>query len=227
MNADSAREDEIIHSWRKNAPAWADAVQSGEIESRRLVTDAAVIEAVLSRSPRSVLDVGCGEGWLTRELAARNIHVTGIDVVPELVDDARRRGGGEFQVCSYQELAAGKLNVGVDVMVCNFSLLGKASTEAVLAAATRLLNRAGAVIVQTLHPRAACGGLPYRDGWREGSWTGFNCRFTDPAPWYFRTLESWASLFVEHGLRVLEVREPVHPDLQTPVSAIFIGVAAE
>jgi 2-polyprenyl-3-methyl-5-hydroxy-6-metoxy-1,4-benzoquinol methylase len=36
-----------------------------------------------------VLDAGCGAGYLTRVLAARQARVTGIDVSPRLIDLAR------------------------------------------------------------------------------------------------------------------------------------------
>lgn len=226
MNVDSFSDAKIIQSWSKNAPSWVIAVRDGQIESRRQVTDAAIVDAVLGRSPRSVLDVGCGEGWLARELAARNIHVAGIDAVPELVEESQRVGGGDFHVVSYEELAAGKLRVLVDVVACNFSLLGKESAEGVIRAAPLLLNPGGCFIVQTLHPVVACGDLPYRDGWREGSWVGFNPDFADPAPWYFRTLESWTRLFGDCGFRLLEMREPIYPKTRKPASVIFVAEPA-
>lgn len=226
MNRDPLSDAKIVESWSRNAPAWVIAVRDGQIESRWQITDRAILDGVLSRSPRTVLDVGCGEGWLARELAARNIHVVGIDVVPGLVAEARRGGGGEFHVLSYEELAAGKLGVAVDVVVGNFALLGKESVEGVFRAVPSLLNRHGLFIVQTLHPVMACGDSPYRDGWREGSWAGFSSDFTDPAPWYFRTLESWTKLYVDNGLRLLEVREPIHPRTQQPASVIFVAEAA-
>ena len=80
--------------------------------------------------------------------------------------------------------------------------------------------------MQTLHPTLACGDLPYRDGWRLGSWSGFNDDFIDPAPWYFRTLSSWIELFIESGFKLLEMREPIHPLTQKPASVIFIAEMA-
>lgn len=225
MNPDRFSEAKIIESWGKNARPWTAAVRDGQIESRKQVTDQAIIDAILGCSPHSVLDIGCGEGWLARELAAANIHVVGVDVVPELVEAATRAGGGDFRSLSYEEIAAGKLQVSADVMVCNFSLLGKESVEGVFRAAPALLDSRGALIVQTLHPLVACGDLPYRDGWREGSWTGFGAGFSDPAPWYFRTLESWIKLFADGGFRLREVREPLHPKTGKPASVIFIGIA--
>ncbi|MCK9398068.1 MAG: class I SAM-dependent methyltransferase [Methylobacter sp.] len=226
MKIDSLSDAKIVESWVKNAPSWIIAVRDGQIESRRQVTDQAILDTVLSRSPRSVLDIGCGEGWLARELAVENIHVIGIDVVPRLVEVAQHAGGGDFRVLSYEELAAGKLSVSVDVVVCNFALLGKESVEGVFSVAQSLLNRDGVFIVQTLHPVMVCGGLPYRDGWREGSWAGFSSDFTDPASWYFRTFESWTKLFVDGGFRLLEMREPIHPTTGKPASVVFVAEPA-
>lgn len=223
MNTDLFSDAKIVESWGKNALPWTIAVREKQIESRRQVTDQAIIGAILSRSPRSVLDIGCGEGWLVRELTARNINVVGVDVVPALIEAARRAGGGEFRVRSYEEIAARKLGVSVDVIVCNFSLLGKESVEGVFGAVPSMLNKHGSFIVQTLHPVIACGDLPYREGWREGSWTGFSADFSDPPPWYFRTLESWIRLFMHNGFRLPEVLEPVYARTQKPASVIFIG----
>ena len=67
----------------------------------------------------------------------------------------------------------------------------------------------------------------FPDGWREGSWTGFSPAFADPAPWYFRTLESWIKLLGDNGLRLCELREPFHPKTHKSTSVIFIGEAAD
>jgi 2-polyprenyl-3-methyl-5-hydroxy-6-metoxy-1,4-benzoquinol methylase len=205
--------------------AWACAVREGRIESRVAVTDRAIVEAVCSRAPRSVLDIGCGEGWLVRALAARGMRAVGVDAVSGLVEAAQSMGGGEFRVMSYKELASGKLNVTADAVVCNFALLGKESVEGLFRAVPSLLNPQGVFVVQTLHPVVACGGLPYRDGWREGSWAGFGPEFSNPAPWYFRTLESWIELFAVSGLRLREAREPIHPATGKPASVVFIADA--
>jgi 2-polyprenyl-3-methyl-5-hydroxy-6-metoxy-1,4-benzoquinol methylase len=213
----------IVESWRKNAGPWTEAVRGGQIESRKLVTNQAVVDAILSRAPRSVLDIGCGEGWLARALAEKAIRVTGVDVVPELIERAQRAGGGEFRVESYENIMAGRLSICVDAAVCNFSLLGKESVDGVFAAVPAMLDHDGSFIVQTLHPVAGCGDLPYQDGWRTGSWDGFNADFVDPAPWYFRTLESWKRLFSASGMNLIEIREPILPHTQRPASVIFIA----
>jgi len=215
-------DSKIVDSWRKNALPWTTAVRAGQIASRQLCTNQAIVDAVMSRAPRSVLDVGCGEGWLARDLGAKGVRVTGVDVVPVLVEQARSAGGADFHILSYEELAAGALQLSFDVVVCNFSLLGKESVEGLFTAFPSLLTPEGATVIQTLHPVVACGNHPYEDGWRRGSWDGFSADFTDPAPWYFRTWEGWNALFARSRLSLVEVREPRVGRSAEPASIIFI-----
>lgn len=226
MSIDPFSDQAIVESWSKNAGPWTRAVREKHIESRRLVTDLAIVEAVLSRSPKSVLDIGCGEGWLARELRTRTIDVIGIDATAQLIENARRAGGGQFHVASYEDIAAGTFRTAVDLAVCNFALLGKESVAGLFSSIASVLNAHGSFIVQTLHPVAARGDYPYQDGWRDGTWEGFGPDFTDPAPWYFRTLESWTGLFRDHHFEILDVREPLHPQTGKPASVIFIAAAS-
>lgn len=221
---DGASEARILDAWHANAQAWQQAVRQGRIQSRQLVTDAAIVATVLARSPRKVIDIGCGEGWLARALAAHDVQVLGVDAVPSLVEAARALGGGDFRVLSYEDIAAGALHERADVVVCNFSLLGGNSVEALLAAVPALLERGGVLAVQTLHPLMA-GAEPYADGWREGSWVGCGEGFGQPAPWYFRTLGSWVTAIQMAGLTLSAIEEPLHPHTGRPASIIFLAGA--
>lgn len=223
MTTDPHGDTDIVRSWLKNATPWTAAVRQNEIASRTLVTNQAIVDAVLSRSPRTILDIGCGEGWLSRALAAHGVEATGIDVVPALIKKANEAGGGEFRVVSYEGIAAGELEVRVDVAVANFSLIGKESVEGVVRRVPDLINDRGSLVIQTLHPVVATGDEPYVDGWRKGSWTGFSEDFSDPAPWYFRTIESWVELITGARLNLVDLREPIHPQTNKPASLILVA----
>lgn len=211
----------VVDAWSRNSDPWIAAVRGRKIASRALVTDAAIVDAVRARHPRTGVDLGCGEGWLVRALAG--VDMVGVDAIAGLVDAARLAGGGDFRLMSYEQIAAGELQLAADVAICNFSLIGNESVTGLFRAAPTYLRPGGTLIVQTVHPVIACGDAPYVDGWREGSWAGFNSGFADAPPWYFRTLASWIALFADNGLRLTEVREPVHPDTGKPVSLILAG----
>ena len=231
-------EQSILHTWQLNALPWTRAVRGGSIESRRLVTDQAIIAAIMAREPSSVIDVGCGEGWLLRALAdsgaggggSSGLRLTGFDAIAALIDAAKHAGRkdagrADYHVASYEDLAAGRMAIAGDAVVCNFSLLGREPVEALIRAMPSMLTPRGVFIVQTLHPMVACGPSTYEDGWRATTWDGCGDHFTDPAPWYFRTLGSWLELLRGAGLRLLELQEPLHPHTGKPASVILVAEA--
>jgi 2-polyprenyl-3-methyl-5-hydroxy-6-metoxy-1,4-benzoquinol methylase len=216
-------EEQLEQSWAANADAWTEAVRDGAIESRRLVTDAAIVRAVAARAAGRALDVGCGEGWLARVLADRGFEVVGVDGSAPLIARAREQGGGAFHVLSYREIVAAPVRLGgpYDAIICNFSLLG-ADITALLSALSESLGGAGQLFVQTVHPFTACGGAAYRDGWRTETFDAFGGAFPTPMPWYFRTVGTWLAALHGAGLAVEECLEPIHPATGRPLSLLLI-----
>jgi SAM-dependent methyltransferase len=209
----------LLASWQANAAAWTAAVRDGTIESRRLATDQAILDAALERRPERTLDLGCGEGWLVRALEGHGIAAVGVDGSAALIE-AASRAGGSFVQLSYDELVAdpGRCGAGFDLVVANFALLDE-QVLPLLAALRRIMTTDGGLLVQTLHPLAA--GPPYRDGWRSEDFQGFGDRAWTPMPWYFRTMGSWDTLWRKGGFAVQGLREPCHPEDGRPLSLLF------
>lgn len=211
-------EQRILASWHDNAVPWTRLIKRQGIASRR-ISDPAIEQAILAYQPGRVLDVGCGEGWLCRQLASQGMHTTGIDAIQSLVDSARQQHpDGDYRCLSFDELEE-SLTEPFDLAVCNFSLFGEQSVEQLLASLQTRLSPSGTLLVQTLHPLMACEGN-YRNGWRETRWPGSGDDFGDAPPWYFRTLGNWLSLFQGLGYRV-SMEEPLDPQQEMPVSVIF------
>ncbi|WP_289140391.1 methyltransferase domain-containing protein [uncultured Brevibacillus sp.] len=90
------KERQLEKSWIANAEAWTQSVRQNQIESRKLATDQAVIDEIVSFNPRKVMDVGSGEGWLARALHSRGMEVVGIEGSGELVQVAQAAAAGTF-----------------------------------------------------------------------------------------------------------------------------------
>ncbi|MEN0064599.1 MAG: methyltransferase domain-containing protein [Myxococcota bacterium] len=208
-----------LRSWRSNADAWAEVIRTHGIASRT-VTNRAIAEAVRRVDADRAVDLGCGEGWLVRTLLEDGIDAMGVDATEELIRHAQTSGPGRYVVATYDEIAEGALGeLRTDLVISNFALLDELGTARLVHHVPKLLRPAGTFLIQTAHPWSV-GGL-YQSGWRTGSWEGFGDAFVDPAPWYFRTLANWLTLFTAAGLRLIEVLEPMSDATGQPASILF------
>lgn len=206
-------------SWEANAGRWNDAIRNQAIESRKLVTDRAMLDAIAACAPRKALDLGCGEGWLTRAMAEQGIEAIGIDGSAALIALASQ-AGGSFMRLGYSELvgtpaAAGD---GYDLIVANFALL-EAELGPLLQALPSICTPQARLLIQTLHPHAAGG--EYANGWRREDFAGFGGESWAPMPWYFRTLGSWIELIHASGWQLESLSEPLHPRTFRPASLLL------
>ncbi|WP_248915108.1 class I SAM-dependent methyltransferase [Pseudomonas moorei] len=217
-----APESTLLQSWNHNAQAWIEAIRTGAIESRLNVTNQAIVLAVLGRQPERVLDLGCGEGWLLRELEKRGIDAVGVDGDATLVEAARAAGTSQVHRATYEELVQARVDIGRDhdLICANFALLHQ-DIIPLLAAMNALLAPGGALVIQTLHPWAVAAG-DYQDGWREETFASFKGPW-QPMPWYFRTLSSWLNALDMAGYRLASLQEPQHPQSPVPQSLLLVA----
>ena len=221
---EKSQDEKIIQSWNENANLWTNAVRTQALESRRLVTNDAILNAVLNCGGARILDVGCGEGWLSHELVKKEKDVTGFDVSPNLIEQVRKDSPAKFHVLSYEQFVANPGVVGedFDAAVCNFSILGDRIDE-ILKAILSITIPSGHLVIQTLHPYSSVGDFRYEDGWREETFEGLPGNWS-PMPLYFRTMSSWIHEIMASGWRINELKEPLHPATGKPASLILDGV---
>lgn len=210
-----------IASWSENAEKWTAAVRGQRIASRRDATDAAILHAARAGRLGKVLDVGCGEGWLCRELGREAAEIVGVDASSELVARAREIGGASYFVLSYAELAETPARAGrdFDTVICNFSLLDD-KAEGLLDALASISNSNARLLIQTLHPVAL--PPPYEDGWRIERFDGFGEAEWTPMPYFARTLSSWVDA-ISPKWALKRILEPKAPSAQTPASLLLVA----
>lgn len=213
---------EILDSWNKNADEWIKVIQNDAIPSRKF-TNKAILKMVSELDGKKMVDIGCGEGWLTREMEKMGWEATGLDAIESLVLEARKNSEADFHVFTYENIIDGKPmpNAPFDASVFNFCLYLKDGLTELLSNTLKQLSPNGTIVIQTLHPFFLLqNGLPYKSQWLSDSWKGLPGDFTDGHSWYARTLEDWVAELNRLENINFSMKEIVN-DEEKPISLII------
>ena len=219
------KENNIIKvSWDQNAEEWIALLDRRGIPSRK-ITNPAIIGMVMDMWRKGeVLDLGCGEGWLTRALSSKGVLVTGVDSTQALIGSAQLKSSDPFKRMSYEDIIRKTmLEIGpFDIVVCNYSLYGMKLTENLFKTLKKkLLRKNGILVIQTVHPEFLIqDGNSTNSRWVEDAWSGLDGNFTTPHRWYARTKKDWLELFEHCGYGLIECRETT-AEKNRPLSILF------
>jgi ubiquinone/menaquinone biosynthesis C-methylase UbiE len=83
--------DVIRHHWDRRASGFDDEAGHGLFSEEQRLAWLDLLSRIGGSAPRRVLDVGCGTGFLALRFAELGHIVTGIDLSPNMLDQARRR----------------------------------------------------------------------------------------------------------------------------------------
>jgi len=135
-------EAKIIKSWHINAGAWSRAIGNNEIESRTQSTNKAIIDTIGAENVNTVLDIGCGEGWLVRKLASQGIQATGVDAIESFIQLCNSRVKDtektHFLYLTYEDIIEGKLIDKFDAMIL---FIGDRNDQSMIDAITSKMRR--------------------------------------------------------------------------------------
>ncbi|MCW5804165.1 MAG: methyltransferase domain-containing protein [Deltaproteobacteria bacterium] len=142
--------------WNDAADAYHHFIETGLDYYRTELHGPALLDACGDVRGLRVLDLGCGQGWFSRQLAGAGGHVTGIDWSAGLIEHARRleearhfqaqpssttHGGVTYDVLDAADLAARFAPGTFDLVTACMSLMDMPHPASVLAAAARLAPR--------------------------------------------------------------------------------------
>jgi 2-polyprenyl-3-methyl-5-hydroxy-6-metoxy-1,4-benzoquinol methylase len=185
-------------------------------------TMVALLDLVGDVRGQRVLDLACGHGRLTRELARRGAQVIGLDISTVLIEKARAQERTALLGVTYlqADAAATATLAGerFDQVTCCFGLLDIDDLDGALATVARVLRPGGNFTFSTLHP--CFPGSPAHDA--PPSWPP-GCGYYDEGWWLsdrpahgirprvgsnHRTLSTYVNTLVRHGLVIAALAEP-------------------
>ena len=148
------------------------------------------------RAGERILDVGCGTGELTAEIAAAGAGVVGIDSSPSMIDAALTK----FPQLNFRVDDAAALSVEgpFDAVFSNAALHWVLRAEEAAASMARVLRHGGRLVVE-FGGRGNIAHLEhaYAAALAEVAGVGFR------SPWYFPALGAYASLLEATGFEVI------------------------
>lgn len=230
---------EAARYWDDNAEAWTTLARAGYDVYRDGLNTPAFLAMLPDVRGRTGLDVGCGEGHNTRQLAARGARMTAIDVSRVFLRHAI--GTERLEPRGIRYVAASAANVPMadgtaDFVTAFMSLMDMPHIDRVLAEIRRVLRPGGFLQASIEHP---CFATPHRRNLRGADGRTYALEVGDyfnrldgaVAEWTFsaapsdvknavrhfriprftRPLAEWINMFIDAGFVIERVEEP-RPD---------------
>lgn len=149
-HADPVKQQVAAHWGRRAANFDQDFGHSIRTEAERAAWDR-IFDLVLPRqSALDALDAGCGTGFLSLELAARDHRVAGVDFAPAMLAEARRKAGERGAAIRFEEADAEQLPFApgsFDLVVSRHVLWTLPHPEAAIDEWVRVLRPGGRLAV--------------------------------------------------------------------------------
>lgn len=140
--------------WESRAQEWLAWARTPDFDSYWSYRDA--FFALVPPPGRATLDIGCGEGRVSRDLTACGHRVTALDASPTLLDAAREcDSAAEYVLASAEALPF--RDASFDLVVVYNVLMDVADMPAAVAEAGRVIAPGGCLCACVTHPFADAG----------------------------------------------------------------------
>lgn len=181
-------------------------------------------------SGKMILDIGCGEGGYSRELARKGAIVTAIDCAENVINYSQLKAADEKLKISHYVRNSNDL-YGVsdntfDIVLSSMMLMDCEDFNGTVSEISRVLKSGGKLFVSVLHP--CFNGKDVRsqrvNGIREVIIRDYLSPTEWEAPikalnnstviWRHRTLQDYVKVFTKNGLQITDLNEPLPNDEQ-------------
>jgi trans-aconitate methyltransferase len=157
-----------------------------------------VVDLLAAKSGEQILDLCCGTGALTAEIAACGAHVIGIDRSAEMIEEARKKFPAiQFEVCDARALPFCN---EFHAVFSNAALHWIPEAERVFQGMARALRPGGRFVAEF----GGKGNVQHVVAAIETALTECGISSNGANPWYYPSVAEYASLLENHGMEVRE-----------------------
>jgi ubiquinone/menaquinone biosynthesis C-methylase UbiE len=143
--------EQVAAHWGRRAPGFdAGFGHSIRTAAERAAWDRIFDLVLAGRGPLEALDIGCGTGFLSFELAARGHRVTGVDFAPAMLAEARRKAVQQNSPLRFEQADAEQLpfpGQSFDLAISRHVLWTLPHPEAAIDEWIRVLRPRGRLVV--------------------------------------------------------------------------------
>ena len=228
--------EDVAEHWEANAEAWTRLSRAGHDVYRDTLNTPAFLSMLPSIDGLAGLDLGCGEGSNTRQLARRGARMSAIDISRTFVAHAYEAERDEPLGIEYRVGDAAALpfeDMSFDFVTAFMSLMDIPDAAQTLRETHRVLRHGGFLQFSILHPCFVpptrrnlrdAAGRPYAvevadyfremngavDSWLFSTVSEEERRRTPPfrVPRFHRTLSGWVGIICDAALTIEAFGEP-------------------
>jgi 2-polyprenyl-3-methyl-5-hydroxy-6-metoxy-1,4-benzoquinol methylase len=160
VTRDEALIADPVAAWDAAAEPWDEFVETGLDYWRTEVHGPPLLAACGEVSGKRALDLGCGQGWFSRQLAERGARVTAVDMSATQIANAQRHEAERPLGIAYHQLDAALVAdrwpaESFDLVTACMVLQDTPDTDRILVAARRVLAPKGRMVFSIVHPIAS------------------------------------------------------------------------
>jgi len=218
------KHDSSTIAWNAMGDEWFELAQTGE--SRLCFIMPNMLRFMGDVEGMKILDLGCGEGGYSRELARRGARLVSIDCSEKAIEYAAKMAAEESLSIEHHIRNSNDLfdidSEQFDIVLCSMMLMDCEDLDGTLREVFRVLKPGGRLFASVLHP---CFDGNHDTGiGRQGSgidrqvvvmnyfepkeWSAPLWGGTIPVIWRHRTLEEYVKSFIKAGLTIVDLNEP-------------------
>ena len=157
---------------------------------------AGLLDLLEAKPGERILDLGCGTGHLTEQIASRGAKVVGVDKSPEMIGQARAKYPSlQFEVMDAREIEFAE---PFDAVFSNATLHWIKEPERAVAGIAKALRPEGRFVAEF----GGKGNIAGLMAGTERAWRKLGFPGAPPSLWYYPSVGEYASLLEKHGLEV-------------------------